>query len=269
IYRLPDPLPFDWKMMIVYGTPPGERRGGLIFPIQDGYWMVTLAGMFRDYPPDDGLSFLEYARSLAVPDLYAAIKEAEPVTPIVTYKYAANQRRYYERLSRLPAGFAVMGDALCSFNPILGQGMNIAALEATLLDTFLREQQSRAMPCRGHAWTTRFQKALASVVQAPWRLASGDDFRYPEAQGKRPFGTRLFNWYMRRIHELMASHPLVTQRGYEVLQLHKPLSALFEPRIVWAVMMQELASRLPNPGAETTLTTDKTNSLENSGQRAA
>ena len=264
IYRPPDPLPRDWKMMIVNGTPPDERRGGFLFPLHDGNWMVTLAGMFGDDPPDDERGFLEYARGLPVPDLYETIKEAEPVTAIVTYRCAANQRRYYERLSRLPAGFVVMGDALCSFNPIFGQGMNIAALEATLLDTFLREQQSRAMPCRGHAWTTRFQKALASVVQAPWKLASGDDFRYPEAQGKRPFGTRLFNWYMRRIHELMASYPLVTLRGYEVLQLHKPLSALFEPRIVWAVMMQELASRLPNPGAEIALTTDKTNSLENS-----
>jgi hypothetical protein len=153
--------------------------------------MVTQAGMFDDYPPDDGLGFLEYARGLAVPDLYAAIKEAEPM---------------------------------------------------------------------------HFQKALASVVQASWRLASGGDFRCPEAQGNRLFGTRLFNWYMRRIHELMASHPLVTLRGYEVLQLLKPLSALFEPRIVWTVLVQELASRLQNPETETALTTDKTNAREYSGQ---
>jgi 2-polyprenyl-6-methoxyphenol hydroxylase-like FAD-dependent oxidoreductase len=266
IYRLPDPLPFDWKVMIVYGTPPDERRGGFIYPIQGGYWMVTLAGVFRDYPPDDERSFLEYARGLAVPDLYEAIKEAEPVTPIVTYKYAANRRRYYERLSRLPAGFAVMGDALCSFNPIFGQGMSVVALEAKLLDTFLQEQRSHAMPCGRPVWTMCFQKALADVVQAPWRLASGDDFRYQEAQGKRLFGTRLFNWYMRRIHELMASHPLVTLRGYEVLQLLKPFSALFEPRIVWAVLVQELASRLQNLEPETAPTTDKTNSREYSGQ---
>lgn len=269
VYLLPDPLPCDWKMMIVYGTPPGERRGGLIFPIQDGYWMVTLAGMFRDYPPDDEAGFLDYAQSLAVPDLYEVMKEAEPVTPIVTYKYAANRRRYYERLSRLPAGFAIMGDALCSFNPIYGQGMSVAALEAKLLDTFLREEPSPTMPGRRPGWTMRFQKALAGVVQAPWRLATGDDFRYPEAQGNRPFGTRVFNWYMRRIHELMATNPLVTLRGYEVLQLLKPLSALFEPRIVWAVLSKELASRLQKPEPEAVLTTDEKHSRRNSGQTSA
>jgi flavin-dependent dehydrogenase len=266
IYRHPDPLPCDWKTMIVYGTPPDERRGGFIFPIQGGYWMVTLVGMFRDYPPDDELSFPEYARGLAVPDIYEAIKDAEPVTPIVTYKYAANRRRYYERLSRLPAGFVIMGDALCSFNPMYGQGMSVAALEAKLLDTFLREERSPVIAGRRFGWTMRFQKALADVVQAPWRLATGDDFRYPEAQGNRLFGTRLFNWYMRRIHELMATNPLVTLRGYEVLQLLKPLSALFEPRIVWAVLSKELASRLQKPGSEAALAIDETDSPENSNQ---
>lgn len=159
-----------------------------------------------------------------------------------------------------------MGDALCSFNPMYGQGMSVAALEAKLLDTFLREQQSRAMPDRRTGWTMRFQKALASVVQAPWRLATGEDFRYPEAQLNRPFGTRLFNWYMRRVYELMASHPLVTLRGYEVLQLLKPLSALFEPRIVWAVLSKALALRLQKPKPEAVLTTDEKHVRENSIQ---
>jgi 2-polyprenyl-6-methoxyphenol hydroxylase-like FAD-dependent oxidoreductase len=266
IYRLPDPLPCDWKTMSVYGTPPDERRGGFIYPIQGGYWMVTLVGMFGDYPPDDEAGFLDYAHSLAVPDLYEVMKEAEPVTPIVTYKYAANRRRYYERLSRLPAGFIIMGDALCSFNPIYGQGMSVAALEAKLLDTFLQDQRSRDLSGGKPGWTMRFQKALADVVQAPWRLASGDDFRYPQAQGKRLFGTRLFNWYMRRIHELMATNPLVTLRGYEVLQLLKPLSALFEPRIVWVVLSKALASRLQKPVPEAVMTTDEKHSRGNSSQ---
>ena len=79
-------------------------------------------------------------------------------------------------------------------------------------------------------------------------------------------GTRLFSWYMRRIHELMVSRPLVTLRGYEVLQLLKPLSAVFEPRIVWAVLSKALALRLHKPKPEAVLTTDEKHVRENSGQ---
>jgi hypothetical protein len=82
IYRCPDPLPTEWKVLIVLGTPPDHTRAGVIFPIAGGDWMVTLAGWLRDHPPDDAAGVLDYARSLAQPDLYEAIKEAEPLTPI-------------------------------------------------------------------------------------------------------------------------------------------------------------------------------------------
>ena len=121
IYRCPNQLPTDWKVLIVLGAPPDNKRAGVIFPIEGGYWMVTLAGWLRDYPPDDDDGFLEHARSLARQDLYEAIKEAEPITSIAVYRYAANRWRHYDRMSRLPEGFIVMGDAVCAFSPVYGQ----------------------------------------------------------------------------------------------------------------------------------------------------
>jgi hypothetical protein len=108
IYRCPAQLPAGWKALFIYGKPPDDKRGGVIFPIQGGYWMVTLSGALRDYPPDDEAGFLAFARSLAQPDLYEAIKDAEPVTPIAVYKYSANRWRHYERMRRLPEGFIIL-----------------------------------------------------------------------------------------------------------------------------------------------------------------
>lgn len=236
IYRCPDPLPADWKALIVLGVPPDNKRSGVIFPIEGGYWMVTLGGWLRDYPPNDEAGFLEYARSLAQPELYEAIKDAEPVTPIAVYKYPANRWRHYERLSYLPEGFIVMGDAVCGFSPVYGQGMSVAAIEAKTLDACLREQQSGAGNGYAISFPQRFQKAIAREIKNAWVLATGYDLRFPGTEGHRSLGMRLLNWYIRRMIGRAASHPPVAATFFQVWHLLKPLKALFEPRIAWAVL---------------------------------
>jgi len=214
-----------------------------VFPIEGGYWVVTLGGWLRDYPPDDDAGFLDYARRLSQPDLYDAIKEAEPATPIAVYKYSANRWRRYERLPRLPEGFVVMGDAVCAFSPVYGQGMSVAAIEAMTLDTCLREQQSCAGDAHPTSLPQRFQQAIAKAIKSPWMLSTGEDLRYPETEGYRSLDTRLFTWYLRRVIGLTSSDPLVAAAFFQVWHLLKPLSSLFEPRIVWAVLCRELLSR--------------------------
>ena len=247
IYRCPAQLPAGWKGLLIYGRPPDDKRGGVIFPIQGGYWMVTLVGSLRDYPPDDEAGFLEFARSLAQPDLYEAMKDAEPVTPIAVYKYSANRWRHYERMERLPEGFIIMGDAVCSFNPVYAQGMSVAAIEAQSLDRCLREQEMFAGNNGLVGFTQRFQQAIARDIKTPWLLSTGEDLRYPGAEGKRSLSIRLLNRYMRRVIELTASDPRVTATLLQVRNLLKPLSALFQPRIILAVLRQELAAFRQQP----------------------
>jgi flavin-dependent dehydrogenase len=143
IYRHPNQT-LDWKALIIYPTPPGGKRGGYVVPIENDCWIVTLVGWQRDYPPKNEHGFLDYAKSLPVPNLYEAIKDAEPVTPIVTHKFPASQRRHYEQMSRFPEGLVILGDAACSFNPIYGQGMTTAALEASTLNDCLCQRLRNA-----------------------------------------------------------------------------------------------------------------------------
>ncbi|HJT55022.1 MAG TPA: FAD-dependent oxidoreductase [Ktedonobacteraceae bacterium] len=247
IYRCPAQLPAGWKTLFIYGKPPDDKRGGVIFPIQGGYWMVTLSGALRDYPPDDEAGFLAFARSLAQPDLYEAIKDAEPVTPIAVYKYSANRWRHYERMGRLPEGFIIMGDAACSFNPVYGQGISVAAIEAQSLDRCLREQEM----CTGNnglaGFSQRFQQVIARDIETPWLLSTGEDLRYPGTEGKRSLSIRLLNWYTRRVIELAASDQRVAATLLRVRNLLKPLSTLFQPRIILAVLRWELAALRRQP----------------------
>ncbi|HEY6411087.1 MAG TPA: FAD-dependent oxidoreductase, partial [Ktedonobacteraceae bacterium] len=247
IYRCPAQLPTDWRGLNIYGRPPDDKRGGVIFPIEGGYWMVTLIGSLRDYPPDDVAGFLEFARSLAQPDLYEAIKDAEQVTPIAVYKYSANRWRHYERMKRLPEGFIIMGDAACSFNPVYGQGMSVAAIEAQSLDRCLREQEMFAGNNSLVGFTQRFQQAIARDIKTPWLLSTGEDLRYPGTKGKRSLSIRLLNRYMRRVIELTASDSRMTATLMRVRNLLKPMSTLFRPRIILAVLRKELAAIRQQP----------------------
>jgi 2-polyprenyl-6-methoxyphenol hydroxylase-like FAD-dependent oxidoreductase len=248
IFRLPSHLSLDWKMMLISSTPPAPLRAGLMSHIEGDRWILTLASRWRECLPDDEDSFLEYARSLPQPDIYEAIKEAEPLTPVLNYKYSANRWRHYERMACLPEGFLILGDAVCSFNPVYGQGMTVAALEAKVLDSFLR-QHSRSISTQERGFTQRFQKAIAKVVEWPWQMATSADRPSPKTPGELPWSKRLLDWYMQRALQLTTSNPLVADHFNQVMHLLKPPTVLFDPRIAWAIVRQELASHMQKPAA--------------------
>jgi len=135
-----------------------------------------------------------------------------------------------------------MGDTACSFNPIYGQGMSVATVEAQTLDRCLREQEMSAGNNGVASFTRRFQQAIAKDIRTPWLLSTGEELRYPGAEGKRSLHTRLLNRYMRRVIELTASDPGLAATVLRVRNLLNPLRALFLPRIILATLRQELTA---------------------------
>jgi 2-polyprenyl-6-methoxyphenol hydroxylase-like FAD-dependent oxidoreductase len=227
-YRRPERLPGDWLGLMIYPTPPGTRLG-VLFPVEDGRWMVTLVGWFGDHPGGSDAEFLEFARSLDAPDLYDAVRDAEPLSPVALHKFPSNRRRHYERVRNLPDGIAVAGDAFCSFNPIYGQGMTTGALAARTLDRCLGRAPWSAS-ARGFG--ARFHRMLARVIAAPWMLTTTEDFRSPAADGRRPPWAPLMHWYTERVHRLTWSDTFVARRFLEVMHLTAAPQALFHPYIV-------------------------------------
>lgn len=171
----PDLLP-NAKGILIMPVPPHGKRAGALFPIEEGRWIVSLAGGLNDHPPADEQGFLEYAKSLASQDVYHVISRAEPLTDFATYRIPSNLRRHYERMAQFPEGYLAMGDAICSFNPVYAQGMTVGALEAEALDRYLKETCVRpALNGLARDFFTRATK----VIDTAWRLAAGEDFRFP------------------------------------------------------------------------------------------
>jgi 2-polyprenyl-6-methoxyphenol hydroxylase-like FAD-dependent oxidoreductase len=242
IFRAPE-TPRDWKMLYVIAKPPA-KRGALILPLEPdeggNRWMATLVGMHGDHPPGDADGFLAFAKSLPAPDMYEALKRAEPLNDIVRYGYAASRRRHYENLRCFPEGLLVLGDALCSFNPIYGQGMSAASMYADVLEQCLQEQGGRA-----GLWRSFFSRA-ARVAEMPWQLATGEDLRFKETIGPRSPALRFLQWYTGKVLTACGRDELITERFYEVMHLLKPPSAVFSPDVIWRLLRPQASSKSSN-----------------------
>jgi 2-polyprenyl-6-methoxyphenol hydroxylase-like FAD-dependent oxidoreductase len=79
-----------------------------------------------------------------------------------------------------------LGDAISSFNPTYGQGMTSASLQAAELDALLTSRPSL------DGLALAFFKRAARVIDIPWQLAVGEDFRFPQTTGPKPPGYRFY-----------------------------------------------------------------------------
>lgn len=221
--RLPvDALP---DKAVVVGPRPDRPRGMALVAVEGDRHLLTVAGLDREHrPPTDPVGFLAYAAQLAPPDVYEAIRAAEPLDDIATHRYPSDLRRRYERARRLPQGLLVIGDALCSFNPIYAQGMTVACLEAEVL--------RRCLAAGRRGLTRRFFRAAARALNDPWRMAVAADLSMPEVAGRRTPAVRLINAYVDRVQASAAYDAEVAEQLVRVIGLLDPPTALLRPSIL-------------------------------------
>lgn len=239
LYRIPEHFDGDWSAAYVQSAPPERKRGGILFTVEGNRWLVTLIGGGHDFPPSDEQGFLEFAESLPVPIIADAIRAAEPIAPIRTHRATENRLRHFESAKELPENFVVLGDAVCAFNPVYGQGMTIAAFGALTLRDCLREQQKLQANGSFGGFARRFQRRLAKVNKAPWLLATGEDYRYRETEGGSPsVMTTFMHRYMNHVLQLTTRDVVVRRALLRVFSMLEPPSTLFRPRILWRVIRE-------------------------------
>jgi 2-polyprenyl-6-methoxyphenol hydroxylase-like FAD-dependent oxidoreductase len=244
----------DWKGMLVYGKAPHQKRLGYIFPIEGGRWYLTLGGYHGDHPPSDDEGFLEFARTVHHPAYFATMKDARPLSPISVYKMPSSQRYYYERMPHFPEGLIVAGDAICSFNPIFGQGITTAVLGAVALQESL--DAFKAHPSK--KFSRDFQKRTARYNDVAWALASGEDLRYPQTQGKRSLGQKLLHWYTGQLMELCSVDEEVQKRALVVQHMLAGPEKLMSPVLMlkalrWGLGLRGKRTMLVDPPSDTVL----------------
>jgi hypothetical protein len=234
--RRPDHL--DDQAVVVAATPERPRGGGML-AMEDDRWMVTLNGYLGQRPPADPDGFVAFTATLPAPDIFEVISDAEPLGEVLPARYPASVRRRYERLGRFPDGYLVTGDAVCGFNPIYGQGMSVAALEALALRECLR-----AGPA---GLARRFFAAVAGIVDIPWGIAVGADLRFPGIHGARTAKVRLVNAYLGWFHVAAATDPVLGRAFLRVVNLMDRPEGLLGPAIALRVLGGNLRRAATRP----------------------
>lgn len=216
----------DGNIAVVVGPMPGQTRVGALMLQEDGCAIVTLIGYVGDHAPTEPGGFLEYAASLWAPDIHDAIRDAEPIDGPVAIGFPASTRNRYERLRRFPEGLLVIGDALCSFNPIYAQGMSVAALEAETLRRCLEHGRPDL--------ADRFFRRAARVVDRAWDTVLSTDLQVPGVEGPRP--SIQINGYIARVHRAAAYDPRVARAFLRVSNLVDPPTRLLRPTVAARVL---------------------------------
>ncbi|GLZ36520.1 FAD-dependent monooxygenase [Actinokineospora sp. NBRC 105648] len=219
------PEHLDGDFGVVVSTMPGQRGGGAI-RLEGDRWHVTLGGMLGDHPPTGHEAFTAWAATLPVPDIHRIIADAEPLDDAVPHRFRGSLRRHYARVAA-PAGFLVLGDALCSFNPLYAQGMTVAAQQALALRSCL--PATADLPAR-------FYAAADPVVDTAWRMSTNSDLNHPGVRGRRTARVRLTNAYITRAHRAAHADPVVSRAFMRVANLVDPVRALTAPGMVLRVL---------------------------------
>jgi 2-polyprenyl-6-methoxyphenol hydroxylase-like FAD-dependent oxidoreductase len=231
------------EKFVAVGAEPDRPTSLVLFAEEQGRWVLTLIGYDRHHPPADPPGFLAFAETIAPPDVFAAICDAESLDDIVTYRFPANLRRRYERLRRFPAGLLVFGDALCSTNPAYALGMSVAALQAAALRDSLASGDGDL--------ARRFFRAAAKPITMAWQLTVGSDLSLPQVQGPRPLPVRAINAYVNRVLTAAERDPAVAEQFLRVAALQDPVMRLFRPSAALRVVLGNLR-RGPAPAIDAT-----------------
>ena len=209
----------------------GRPSGLAMARCEDDMWMLTVAGMAGNDPPDMFPEMCDFIEGFMPEYALAALRSATLIGPTRQHRYPSSRWYRYDRLARLPDGLIAIGDAVCSFNPVYAQGMTVAALQALALRNCLSRGTTN-LP-------RRFYRAGAKPIRQAWQQVVGNDLSLPEIDGSPPLATKLTNPYVERVLTAAEHDPVVMEAFMRVAWLVDPAPRLVRPSILARAMTAE------------------------------
>ncbi|MEU1408171.1 FAD-dependent monooxygenase [Streptomyces sp. NPDC005728] len=237
--RLEEGHPSHPDFYIAYQMPfaPHVPRAGVLLAVERNRWTCSLVG-FQDQPPTDDKGYLAFAESLDNPRLAQQIGRRTVQEPTHRYTNVDNQWRPYHAVRHWPDRLIAVGDAVCVFNPVYGQGLTVAAMEAELLQGMLARRRSSGQL---DGLAGEFQKKVGRLLLGPWTLSTNSDLMWnPDGQ---PLAARFAHWYNLRLFRVAVKDAAVWARFARVVNMVASPAVLFHPAVALKVLTSAASTR--------------------------
>jgi 2-polyprenyl-6-methoxyphenol hydroxylase-like FAD-dependent oxidoreductase len=211
LMRIPEGIIKERMTFVV--PEPKKPTGGAFSVYEHDTWIFTLTRLADNEPPKDLTGMIRMATQFAPPALLRALKRGEPIGDISVFRYPGAIWRRYDQMDHFPAGFLVFGDAICSTNPIYGQGMTVAALEATALQECLADGSGDL--------SRRFFAAAAEQIGPMWASNQFNDL-YMDSGDPDHSASKLLLEFRETVLSAAESSLAVTEKLYRSMNLVDP-----------------------------------------------
>jgi len=201
---------------------PMDKLGAAMLPVENDQWLLSLSGRFGVYPGKDPVSFLESAAALPVPEIAETLKNAAATTGVSAYTFSHNEVRHFGE--DLPAGILPVGDSVISLNPLYGQGMTSAIVQADLLHQSLSAGESSRF--NAASLTARHLPIISDFSAPPWKRAVLGDTIFSEASGDIPAELDAWRSEEKQLNARAATDPKVANLIFQVAQFAEPAEKL-------------------------------------------
>ncbi|MEH7222152.1 NAD(P)/FAD-dependent oxidoreductase [Bacillus toyonensis] len=232
MFQLKENEELDCCNMLMSPSFPENPYGVLIQTIEDNRYFVTFSGYANEKAPQTDDEFYDFAENLSISNVTDFLNKAEGITDIKTYKIPYQVRRRFDLVNNVPEGLLVVGDAQCRFDPVFGQGVSVAAMEAHQLQLLLQSRKQL-----DKTFTQQFYKKTADIIEIPWDMTTTAISRHPQLKRELTTKQKFQLWYTKQIYRLSASDSDVYIRLVRVMNLIRSPFHLFHPKVLLAVLL--------------------------------
>ncbi len=247
-YKLPSHLLHlaeKWDAIVIAGHPSTGTFHGVFSFIENNVAETLLYRPDGIYPPTDPEAYAKEIARLPSPLITEIISKLEPMTNPRSYRAPGLFRQHFEQMVHWPEGLLVIGDAFCNFDPIFGQGMTVSAMEAEVLHSLLREQQTDPKPL----FEQNVLQKIQDVIAPAWWLNCTADLQWEgvEYEGSQPlkgieFGQKYMDLYLK--HATEEQNWKFYGMYWAVNTLSFPPKAILNPQMVSTVLTSSSEGRL-------------------------